>query len=404
MKEVSEGGKVQRAEPESEPSSSPVLRSDLVPTGDAEGPGAERREAPPASGLPCLNSNNSDNEEAKEGQLRGMARKVAFALTENVHALIKKWGLEQIGFLTLTFPDHVTDPKECNRRFDNLRRRILCRYSAWIAVRERQKSGRLHLHLLVVAANDIKTGVDAAAIKRGNYRSAGKYLRTEWAFWLRTAKKYGFGRTELMPVKSNADGVARYVGKYIQKNLDCRTAADKGARLVSYSKGAGQVKANGFAWNSPRAYLWRTKLAQMADKCGILEYKELKETFGARWAWTIQKRVISEELLEFPTGAIAQCEGICVPADSTAIKVRRYLGEGYWEESFDEWLAKCQKDLAFSRLKRDREFFTPEREAEFNRRASESEQEGAIYPPGLPEAAHSEFDEVLATFPSQRPF
>ena len=57
--------------------------------------------------------------------------------------------------------------------------------------------------------------------------------------------------------------------------------------------------------------------------------------------------------------------------------------------------------MAFSRLKADREFFTPEREAEFNRRAAESEREAANYPPAAPEPAHPEFDEV--TFQHFRP-
>ena len=270
------GFEIERAEPMLRAPSSSVLRPKVHSMGETEGPAAERREAPPAAGLPCLNSNNEDGEEEKSGLLRGMARKVAFSLTENVKALAEEFGVERLGFLTFTFPDHVTDPKECNRRFGNLRRRALSRYVKWIAVRERQASGRLHLHLLVVVENDIKTGVNFQEIRDKNYRSAGAYLRSEWAFWRKSAKKYGFGRTELMPIKSTAEGIARYVGKYIQKNLDCRTAADKGARLVSYSKGAGKVKAGGFAWNSPRAWLWRKKLGQVAERCGIKDPDELK--------------------------------------------------------------------------------------------------------------------------------
>jgi hypothetical protein len=400
-----ENSEIKRAKPESEPPSSPVLRSDVATPGNAEGPGAERRGAPPASGLPCLNSNNEDGEDAKQRKLQGMGRKVAFALTMNVQAMIKEYGVERIGFLTLTFPDHVTDPRECNRRFGNLRRRALSRYPKWIAVRERQESSRLHLHLLVVVAEDIQTGVSFQEIANHNYRTAGPYLRAEWAFWRKAAKNYGFGRTELLPIKSNAAGVARYVGKYIQKNLDCRISADKGARLVSYSKGAGQVRANGFAWNSPRAWLWRKKVAQVADKCGILEYDELKQTFGSRWAWSIQKRVFSEELSEFPSGAIARADGHCVPHDATDVKIVRSPNSvEYWENNLDEWLALCQKDMAFARLKRDREFFTPESEAEFNRRAAESERARSIYPPATPESYNSEFDEVIETFPSEQPF
>ena len=365
----------------------------------APGSAAERREAPPDD-LPCLNSNNADGGDEGSGRIRGMGRKVAFALTENIKALAKEFGVQRLGFLTFTFPDHVTDPKECNRRFSNLRRRALSRYSKWIAVRERQSSGRLHLHLLVVSDNDIKTGLDFAEIKKGNYRTAGPYLRSEWAFWRKAAKKYGFGRTELMPIKSTTHGIARYVGKYIQKNLDCRTDADKGARLVSYSKGAGLIKANGFAWNSPRAWLWRKKLAQVASKCGIKDSDDLKRSFGARWAWTLQKRIISEKIRAYPTGEIARADGVFVPVDSTDIRIG---GNGqtvaYWEAFLDEWILEAQKSLCFAALKRERECFTPGNEAEFNRRVAESDCEAAKYPPAIAEVPVSEFDEVLATFP-----
>src|SRR5271157_956461 len=61
-KPQSTDGEVKREEPESEPFCSPVLRSDGVTTGIAEGPGAERRGAPPGPGLPCLSSNNSNGD------------------------------------------------------------------------------------------------------------------------------------------------------------------------------------------------------------------------------------------------------------------------------------------------------------------------------------------------------
>jgi len=65
----------------------------------------------------------------------------------------------------------------------------------------------------------IRTGFNFAAVKRGDYRSASDYLRREWKFWWKTALKYVFGRTELLPIRKTADGVAKYVGKYIAKQL-----------------------------------------------------------------------------------------------------------------------------------------------------------------------------------------
>jgi len=65
--------------------------------------------------------------------------------------------------------------------------------------------------------DDIRSGADFQAFKRRDYRSANSALRVEWAFWRQTCPKYRFGRHKLMPFKSTAEGIARYVGKYISK-------------------------------------------------------------------------------------------------------------------------------------------------------------------------------------------
>ena len=62
------------------------------------------------------------------------------------------YGIERLGFLTLTFADHVTDAREAQRRFHSLATHVLnTRYRArWIRVLERHESGRIHYHLIVV--------------------------------------------------------------------------------------------------------------------------------------------------------------------------------------------------------------------------------------------------------------
>ena len=76
------GGEVERAEPMRRATSSPVLRSSVVPTGKAEGAGAARpfRAARPA--LPCLLSNNCTTEEKTEPRniLKGGHKRMAQVL------------------------------------------------------------------------------------------------------------------------------------------------------------------------------------------------------------------------------------------------------------------------------------------------------------------------------------
>lgn len=257
-----------------------------------ENPGDEGRTL-----LPCLYSNNCT--ETASSRLSSQARKSASALAWNVEAMAKKWGLEHLGFLTLTFADPVLSGREAQRRFHSLSTHVLrMRYPAYIRVLERQKSGRIHYHLLVVLDADIRTGFDFEAVAQQNYCSASPRLRTEWAFWRQTAKEYGFGRTELLPVKSTSEGIARYVGKYISKHLQARQDDDKGLRLVEYSQGA-RMASTRFQFATKASASWRRKLRLFASLiCKARGYPApsmaaLSKLLGSRWAYSWREFILS---------------------------------------------------------------------------------------------------------------
>lgn len=179
--------------------------------------------------------------------LASKKKKALYALQTNIDALCNKYGLNKIGFLTLTFADDVQCHKEATKRFNSLATNVLKnKYSAWIRISERQKSGRWHFHLIVVCKNDIRRGLRFDQLKNRNYRSANAALRGQWEFWRSTAKKYSFGRTELLPVKTDSSRIAAYLAKYLSKAE--RTADDKGARLVAYSSKVLRVCTQSFSW------------------------------------------------------------------------------------------------------------------------------------------------------------
>lgn len=288
------------------------------------GAGARSAPAPPA--LPCLSSNNCneqrlDNEDCKVNKLTGGHRRTAFTLANEIQVLAKVYGLERLGFLTFTFADQVTDIKEAQRRFHSLTTAVLKdRYERAIGVVERQQSERLHFHLVVVLGADIRTGFDFAAIEKRDYRSANQVLRHEWAFWRKTAPLYRFGRTELLPIKSTAEGIARYVGKYVSKHIEARNLADKGARIVRFIGYTKRVEQDGrdvivstrsyssrLAWNTPNGWLWRRKLAAWAEGQGMQCMEELRELFGSRWAYRFQDEILATEISDCaPTRAAAE--------------------------------------------------------------------------------------------------
>lgn len=255
---------------------------------------AGKRERRPAAGLPCLNSNISIEVPSSESfkDLSTQQRKTAFILRESVSALADRYGVNHLGFLTLTFRDHVLDHKEASRRLNSLLSNVIKkRYREYVGVMERQRSRRIHYHLLIVLNQDIRSGVDFKSLARGNYSSASPGLRIEWRFWRETAPKYGFGRTELLPVKSNIEAMAKYVGKYIAKHVTERLPEDKGARLVRYSRGA-RVGTTRFQFNSQGASEWRRKVATFAEIVQtnnphevIADISDLSRFIGPRWAY-----------------------------------------------------------------------------------------------------------------------
>src|SRR5580658_5843951 len=139
-------------------------------TGTVEGPGAERRAAPPASGLPCLFETTASRDEVPP--LPGPRKKQAEALTQNIQWMAETFGKERIGFLTLTLGDfeaggryrNLRDRKEARRRFHSLMtNEIAKRYVCGVTVTERHKNRGLHFHLAVVCKEDIYGQIDFAA-------------------------------------------------------------------------------------------------------------------------------------------------------------------------------------------------------------------------------------------------
>lgn len=303
--------------------------------------------------LPCLYSNNSIREDEKEEKtddekgpdswniLQGNHKKTAEILARSVEKMVALYGLEKVGFCTLTFAEKVTDAREAQRRLNSFLSNFgRERFKDYICVLERCKSGRIHFHLLVPMAADIRSGFDFEQVNddklppRERYKSASPALKEFWADMREAAEKYGFGRTETMPIKSTAEAVKFYVGKYISKHIEQRKEDDKGVRLVRMSRGvrAGTV---GFAWHSVGARLWRAKAGEIARNNGISE-DELSGYYGKGWLFRNQDVVccvipdyapFSDEEIQadsFPFGFHAKPDAMRGFLDEVAFFLGRY--------------------------------------------------------------------------------
>lgn len=229
------------------------------------------------------------------GTLNNSEKKTAFCLRENVKALADAYGLNRLGFLTLTFPDLVTDTKEAQRRFNSFATNFLRKtFPDWLMVVEPQgqRGNAVHYHLLVVCSEDIRTGFDFEAIKARDYRSASATLRGMWSTLRDVLPRYGFGRSELLPIKSTQDGIAKYVGKYIAKGCGDRLEGWEGARLVRYSTRTPWRKAFvNFSWNSEGSKKWRALVAEIAHELHAEDMAGMSRAAGKRWAFFLKQRV-----------------------------------------------------------------------------------------------------------------
>jgi len=270
-----------------------------------------------AISLPCLYNNNS-TEIPSETSLTSLVftdskvltpyyKRSAEPLFLNVTRLIEvSPSIGHIGFLTLTFKDNVTDHKEANRRFNSFNVHFLKPFADlghWIRVIERQTRGAWHYHLLIQTSQDIQKGFDFAEydsymnqitkqtskkerirLSRLATSSANPHLRLFWSQLRMACSKYGFGRSEMLPIRSNSEALSRYIGKYISKNFGTREKSDCGVRYVAYSQGwlKNSIK---FQWHTPGSQLYRKKLAHFCASHGCTETYQLADKLGPNWQY-----------------------------------------------------------------------------------------------------------------------
>jgi hypothetical protein len=243
---------------------------------------------PAPRGLPCHLSEQLNPINKNTG---GRAQRLKRLIVElEIQGLVIRHGVERIGFLTFTFADDVKTIAEAQRRFNSMNSNGLAgRYVEWVCVVQRHKDGRIHFHLVVVLKQDIRTGFDFAAVKRRDYSSASTYLKAEWSFLRALMPEYQFGRHELLPVRLTG-GFGKYVARYVGRSEDTRQA-EKGARLVRYSKGFVRTVCGPFSKSDKVEERARDRLPSIAfylnlPSCADFGSPEhFESVFGGRWRY-----------------------------------------------------------------------------------------------------------------------
>ncbi len=281
--------------------SSSVLRSNCEGSDNCEGPGAERREAPPASGLPCHNSNSCiERKGFKPAPLSPYRKKSRDRLIMAAEGMVKKHGVNHVGLLTLSFgvpgsgrgSEETRELRERAKDLDFVQARwhsfasnvIAKRYEDWICVLEPHKDGVWHLHVVVATKADIRMGTDIETLtnyKLPYWQRRGKHLRNaalaaEWRALRETCCKYRFGRAELLPIKKTGETLARYVAGYLSKSFGLVPSGRK-HRLVRYSSSLGQKITMRFSPHTLGNLIYRTRLKLAAS---MLHFKRVWRLCG----------------------------------------------------------------------------------------------------------------------------
>lgn len=253
----------------------------------------------------CIESEPLQSSSQLLNRLSPYHKRQAETLFKNVERLVSLApSPDYVGFLTLTFKDNVKDNKEASRRFKSFRTNYLTPstdYGHWLLVKERQKRGAWHYHMIVICRENIREGFSLAkyqwwldqrnkGLKR-RLNTGNEFLRSLWEKNREACSKYGFGIPHLIPVLGTPEQMARYVGKYVSKHIGTRKPEDKGVRIIQTSQGWPKNSVK-FAWNTDNAKLWRRNVNFFATIFRCTDEYELQRMFGRNWAYIYQEVII----------------------------------------------------------------------------------------------------------------
>lgn len=197
------------------------------------------------SDLPCpRKGTNSNAYPIRNG------KKHEFSLRENVRRLEASFGLNNLLFITITFRREVRDFRVVTNLLNGLSRHVFSRYGPTIKILEEHKNGALHVHIITVAAEDVRTGYDfERGLAQKRLLKGNGALTAQRATWGAVRKSYrGIGKVQVEPIGSPAR-----LSDYLTKSISTFSARLKGARRVRYSQR--------FGWLEPKQFSWEVGLA-----------------------------------------------------------------------------------------------------------------------------------------------
>ncbi len=212
---------------------------------------------------------------------------------ENLRLYVEHFGENNVALLTLTMPTLCLSATEFQKSWHSMRTHALKKeFDTGMWIRERQpRTGSWHAHAVVNVGYDIRTGFPFDQVERGFYANVDGRTRRLWKSLREMSEKYGFGRTELLPIKASGPACARYLVKYLGKvrSTDKNEGGEK-CRLFGIWGGVRFVSSS-FCFLSSRLIYMRK--IWFAHEVGASNFSVM---FGKNW-WNPLKGPLLEVIL-----------------------------------------------------------------------------------------------------------
>jgi hypothetical protein len=239
---------------------------------DRERPVSAAPAADPA--LPSLKEDNC---------IRAQRRKQLFVAQENLRRYIEKFGVNHVGVLTITTSTECWSSVAFQKKWHSFRSNIVVRlFATGMWVRERQpRTGNWHCHAIVNFGHDIRTSFPFDQVEHRFYANVDPALRAIWKQLRQKAEVYGFGRTELLPIRQNAAGCSRYLTKYLSKSFVTEKAFGEEKGRLFGVWGKVRFVHSGFDWVANR--IMRKRKAWLAATADLNDIVAFTGLYGPRW-------------------------------------------------------------------------------------------------------------------------
>ena len=237
-------------------------------------------------------------------------RRSQHLLNFTIAALLKRFGVTCVLFVTLTFEEHVRSTKAAQKQLNSLLNAVRERYGGYLWVLEAHASGRIHYHLLIPVGFDCHDGTDLDAWHKDSYPMDGQYfhsadpdrcgictrdnylrnsmsagLRAEDDWWQAAADAHEFGRVQVAPVYGGADAIRKYM---IKQDWRTRPWPFKERKNIQFWRCSRDLSAGNtkFSWYTPGARRGREQMAAWArDYYGCGSIDDLRCLLGTRWGY-----------------------------------------------------------------------------------------------------------------------